>query len=93
MIRGEIRLGTVVAYSRDESVTTDERITMNTVGSIESQHREVERLFFRVANTSDSETRRRLFEELADHLVAYAAIEEQTAGHPRASVRTGKTAD
>ena len=49
---------------------------MNTGGSIESQYREVEKLFFRLANASDSETRTQLFEELADHLMAYAAIED-----------------
>ena len=61
---------------------------MNSGGSIESEHREVEKLFFRIANASDSETRTRLFEELADHLATYAAIEGRTAGHSRASVRT-----
>ena len=52
---------------------------MKTAGSIESQCREVEKLFFRIANASDSETRTRLFEELEGHLMAYAAIEDQTA--------------
>jgi hypothetical protein len=47
---------------------------MNTGGSIESEHREVEKLFFRIANASDSETRTRLFEELANHLATYAAV-------------------
>lgn len=53
---------------------------MNSGGSIEFEHREVEKLFFRIANASDSETRTRLFEELADHLATYAAIEGRTAG-------------
>jgi hypothetical protein len=48
---------------------------MNTGGSIESQYREVEKLFFRIANASDSETRTQLFEELAGQLVACAAVE------------------
>jgi len=52
---------------------------MNTVGSLESQHREVEKLFFRIANALDPETRTQLLEELADHLSAHAAIEDQTA--------------
>ena len=65
---------------------------MNTGGSIESQHREVEKLFFRIANASDSETKTQLFEELADHLSAYAAIEDQTAALRPSSRRTAKTA-
>ena len=64
---------------------------MNTGGSLESQHREVEKLFFRIANTSDSETRTQLFEELADHLLAYAAIEAQMAAIRAWSVRTART--
>jgi hypothetical protein len=64
---------------------------MNTGGSIESQHQEVERLFFRIANTSDSETRTQLFEELADHLLAYAAIEAQMATSCAWSVRIAGT--
>jgi hypothetical protein len=51
---------------------------MNTVGTLEAQHREVEKLFFRIANTSDSGTRTMLFKELTDRLVDYAAIESQT---------------
>ena len=65
---------------------------MKTGGSLESQEREVEKLFFRVANASDSETRTQLFEELADHLLAYAAIENKTAGLPASSLRTATTA-
>jgi hypothetical protein len=61
---------------------------MNTGGLIESEHREVEKLFFRIANASDSETRTRLFEELANHLATYAAIEDRSAGHSWASVGT-----
>jgi hypothetical protein len=64
---------------------------MNTGGSLESQHREVEKLFFRIANASDSETRTQLFEELAGHLLAYAAIEAQTAAIRAWSVRTART--
>lgn len=64
---------------------------MNTGGSLESQHREVERLFFRIANTSDSETRTQLFKELADHLSAYAAIEDQTEAIRAWSVRMART--
>jgi hypothetical protein len=64
---------------------------MNTGGSLESQHREVEKLFFRIANTSDSETRTQLFEELADHLSAYAAIEAHTAAIRAWSVRMART--
>jgi hypothetical protein len=67
-----------------------ERITMNTVGPLESQHREVERLFFRVANATDSETRTQLFAELADQVLAYATIEDKTVSHPWVSVRTAK---
>jgi hypothetical protein len=48
---------------------------MNIGGSIESQYREVEKLFFRIANAPDSETRSQLFEELASQLVACEAVE------------------
>jgi len=65
---------------------------MNTGGSLESQYREVEKLFFRVANASDSETRTQLFEELADHLLACAALENQTAALRASSARTATTA-
>ena len=51
---------------------------MNTVGPLESQHREVEKLIFQIAHAPDSETRTRLFATLAEHLVAYAAIEDDT---------------
>jgi len=57
-------------------------------GSIESQQREVEKLFFRIANASDPEMRTQLLEELAGHLMAYAAIEDQPAGHLWPSGRT-----
>lgn len=65
---------------------------MNTVASLESQHREVEKLFFRIANASDPETRTRLLEELADHLSAYAAIEDQTAATRGFSMVTANAA-
>jgi hypothetical protein len=65
---------------------------MNTVGSLESQHREVEELFFRIANASDPDTSTQLFAELADHLLAYAAIEDQMAAIRGWSVLTAKTA-
>ena len=52
---------------------------MNTAGLLESEYREVEKLFFRIANASDSEMKTRLFEELADHLSAFAAIEDKRA--------------
>jgi hypothetical protein len=68
-----------------------ERITMNTVGPLDSEYREVEKLFFRIAKTSDPEMRTRLFEELADHLADCAAIENRTANHSWASVRTAHT--
>jgi hypothetical protein len=64
---------------------------MNTGGSIESQHQEVEKLFFRIANASDSETRKQLSEELAGHLLAYAAIEAQMAASCAWSARTAGT--
>ena len=52
---------------------------MNIAGLIESECREVEKLFFRIANASGSEMRTRLFRELADHLAAYTAMEDRTA--------------
>jgi hypothetical protein len=66
-------------------------MNLNTGASLESQHRELEKLFFRIANASDSETRTQLFEELADHLLAYAAIEGQMATSCAWSVRTAGT--
>jgi hypothetical protein len=63
-------------------------MNMNTGASLESEYREVEKLFFRIANTSGPEMRARLFEELAGHLADYAAIENRTAGHSRECVRT-----
>ena len=65
---------------------------MNTVGSFESQYREVEKLFFRIANASDPETRTQLFEELAEHLSAYAAIEDRAATIRGFSMVTAKAA-
>ncbi len=65
---------------------------MNTGGSIESQHREVEKLFFRIANAVDSEKKTQLFEELADHLSAYAAIEDQMTALRVVVSTTAKTA-
>jgi len=64
---------------------------MDTRDSLESQHRDLEKLFFRIANASDSETRTRLFADLADHLLAYAAIEAQMATSCAWSVRTART--
>ena len=52
---------------------------MNTAGLLESEYREVEKLFFQIANASDSEMRTRLCEELADHLSAFAALEDSSA--------------
>ena len=52
---------------------------MNTAGLFESECREVEKFFFRIAHAADSEMRTRLFKELADHLAAYTAMEDQTA--------------
>ena len=64
---------------------------MNTLGPLESAHRKVEKLFFRIANTSDPQTRTQLFEELANHLADYAAIENRSSDHSWASPRTART--
>jgi hemerythrin superfamily protein len=49
---------------------------MNAVDLLESQHREVEKLFSKIENAKSTATKGKLFEEIADKLAVHAAIEE-----------------
>jgi hemerythrin superfamily protein len=51
--------------------------THEAIRMLEQQHREIEELFDRFADTEDAQKRRQLFESLADHLVAHTRIEEE----------------
>ena len=49
---------------------------MSAIDLLESQHREVEKLFQKIEKASKGEDKMRLFEEIADKLAIHAAIEE-----------------
>jgi hypothetical protein len=49
---------------------------MNAIDLLESQHREVEDLFFDLERAPDAETKAELFEAVADKLAIHAAVEE-----------------
>lgn len=49
---------------------------MNATDLLESQHREVEDLFEKIASADDDDDKEALFDELADNLAIHAAIEE-----------------
>lgn len=49
---------------------------MSAIDLLESQHREVEKLFKKIEKTTSGEEKIRLFEEIADKLAIHAAIEE-----------------
>ena len=49
---------------------------MNAIELLESQHRDVEKLFSKHENAKGASSKRQLFEKLADSLAAHAAIEE-----------------
>ena len=49
---------------------------MSAIELLESQHREVEKLFTQLEKAKDTERKTRLFEEIADKLAIHAAIEE-----------------
>jgi hypothetical protein len=63
---------------------------MNAIELLESQHREVEKLFKKCEGARDEATKQRMFEELADRLAVHAAIEEH---HFYPAVRAKKTED
>jgi hypothetical protein len=49
---------------------------LDAIGLLERQHRDVERLFEQLRETSDKRERTRMFGQLADNLAAHAKIEE-----------------
>jgi hemerythrin superfamily protein len=49
---------------------------MNAIELLESQHREVERLFSKIEKAKDTKKKEELFTELADRLAIHASIEE-----------------
>lgn len=49
---------------------------MNAIDLLESQHREVEKLFSRVESAKTSSEKQKLFETIADKLAVHATIEE-----------------
>ncbi len=63
---------------------------MSAIDLLESQHREVEKLFTQLEKAKDSERKTRLFEEVADKLAVHAAIEEH---HFYPAVKAKRTED
>jgi hemerythrin superfamily protein len=63
---------------------------MSAIDLLESQHREVEKLFQKIGKTSSGEAKIRLFEEIADKLAIHAAIEEH---HFYPAVKEKRTED
>jgi len=63
---------------------------MSAIDLLESQHREVEKLFKQVEKASDGRKKMTLFEEIADKLAIHAAIEEH---HFYPAVKAKRTED
>jgi hemerythrin superfamily protein len=63
---------------------------MSAIDLLESQHREVEKLFQKIEKASKGEEKMRLFEEIADKLAVHAAIEEH---HFYPAVKEKRTED
>ena len=63
---------------------------MSAIKLLESQHREVEKLFSQFEKAKDSDKKMRLFEEIADKLAIHAAIEEH---HFYPTVKEKRTED
>src|SRR4051812_17616515 len=63
---------------------------MSAIDLLESQHREVEKLFSQIEKAKDSDKKMELFEELADKLAIHAAIEEH---HFYPAVKEKRTED
>src|SRR3954451_11303262 len=63
---------------------------MSAIDLLESQHREVEKLFQKIEKTSKGEEKIRLFEEIADKLAIHATIEEH---HFYPAVKEKRTED
>ena len=63
---------------------------MSAINLLESQHREVEKLFSQFEKVRNSEQKTRIFEEIADKLAVHAAIEEH---HFYPGVKAKRTED
>jgi len=63
---------------------------MNAIDLLESQHREVEKLFSKLEKAKDAKTKGALFEQVADKLAVHAAIEEH---HFYPEVKAKRTED
>ncbi|HVV48871.1 MAG TPA: hemerythrin domain-containing protein [Polyangia bacterium] len=63
---------------------------MSAIDLLESQHREVEKLFAAFEKAKGEDRKRRLFEEIADKLAIHAAIEEH---HFYPAVKAKRTED
>ena len=63
---------------------------MSAIDLLESQHREVEKLFKKIEKTTSGEEKLSLFEEIADKLAIHAAIEEH---HFYPAVKEKRTED
>ena len=63
---------------------------MSAIDLLESQHREVEKLFSQIEKAKDSEKKTQLFQETADKLAIHAAIEEH---HFYPAVKAKRTED
>ena len=63
---------------------------MNAIDLLESQHREVEKLFSKIEKSKSDDVKGRLFEEIADKLAVHATIEEH---HFYPAVKANRTED
>ncbi|HEX2660836.1 MAG TPA: hemerythrin domain-containing protein [Polyangia bacterium] len=63
---------------------------MNAIDLLESQHREVEKLFSKIEKSKSDDAKGRLFEEIADKLAVHASIEEH---HFYPAVKANRTED
>src|SRR4051812_17034245 len=63
---------------------------MNAIDLLESQHREVEKLFAKIEKSPSDDVKGRIFEEIADKLAVHAAIEEH---HFYPAVKAKRTED
>src|SRR5690242_16135469 len=63
---------------------------MSAIDLLESQHREVEKLFAQIEKAKDSKRKLALFEQIADKLAIHAAIEEH---HFYPAVKDKRTED
>ena len=54
-----------------------DKVNVNAVDMLESQHREVEDLFAKLEKAGRGERKQKLFTQIADKLAVHASIEEQ----------------